>query len=96
MTEELKIIMDALTQLGAHGKEAFVWWLIVKYVLHYATIGFFIATAGFVITRIVKAIRTHQDECRLVAELALKAGVRPCSYYDRQEFGRMYEWIRSK
>lgn len=96
MTEELKIVMETIGQLGQAGKEAFIWWLVVNYVLHYLTVGFFISVTGFVITRIVRAVRTNQDECKIVAEVAIKAGVRPCNYYDRNEFATMYEWVRGK
>lgn len=29
--DELKLITDAITTLGTHGKDAFVWFLIMKY-----------------------------------------------------------------
>lgn len=29
--EELKIVMEAIAQLGQAGKEAFVWWLVLTY-----------------------------------------------------------------
>lgn len=28
--EELKLILEAVSQLGAQGKEAFIWWLILE------------------------------------------------------------------
>jgi hypothetical protein len=96
VSEELKIIMETIGQLGQAGKEAFIWWLLMKYLLHYATVGLFIVVAGFSLNRLISAIRTHQDECKLVAEIAAKSGVRPCNYYDRNEFGKMYEWVRAQ
>ncbi len=30
-TEELKMILEAIASLGASGKEAFIWWLALKY-----------------------------------------------------------------
>ena len=29
MTEELKVVMEAIQSLGADGKQAFVWWLVL-------------------------------------------------------------------
>ena len=37
-TEELKIIMDALVSLGEAGKSGFIWWLVMKYGLHYLAV----------------------------------------------------------
>jgi hypothetical protein len=31
MTEELKLILETIAQLGAAGKEAFIWWLALTY-----------------------------------------------------------------
>lgn len=30
-TEQLKMILDAFTAMGANGKEAFVWWLLAEH-----------------------------------------------------------------
>ena len=43
MSDELKIIMDTIAQLGQAGKEAFIWWLIVKYALNYLSVMFCIS-----------------------------------------------------
>jgi len=94
LSEELKIIMDTIAQLGQAGKEAFIWWLLVKYVAYYFVVLAFFVAASACIFRIVQAVRTHQDECRIVAEVAVKCGVRQCCYYDRQELNKMFDWVR--
>ena len=33
--EELKLITDAITTLGVQGKEAFIWFLVIKYGFQY-------------------------------------------------------------
>lgn len=94
MQEELKMILEALTSLGANGKEAFIWWLLLKYALHYFVVLVLILAAAFIGARIILAIRTVQEECRIVFEVALRAGVRPGHYYDRTELNKMIDWVR--
>jgi hypothetical protein len=96
MTEELKIIMETIGQLGQAGKEAFIWWLVVKYVLHYVTVVFVIGCFGFVVLRITKATKDYQDECKLVEELAQKVGVYRGYGITADNIREMQDWIRSK
>jgi hypothetical protein len=96
MSEELRIIMETIGQLGQAGKEAFIWWLVVKYVLHYATLCFFILVTGFVVFRIVSAVKGHHQECRIASEVALKSSVRPHLYYSNDEYDKMYDWVRKQ
>ena len=96
MTEELRIIMETIGQLGQAGKEAFIWWLVMSYLFRYLTVGFFIAILGFISCRIIAAVKGHQQECRIVSEIAQKAGVRPSCYYDREQYNKMFEWTRKQ
>ena len=96
MSEELRIIMETIGQLGQAGKEAFIWYLIVKYVLHYATVCFFILVTGFVAFRIVSAVKGHQQECRIVSEVATKSGVRQSFYYTVDEYSKLYDLVRKQ
>ena len=63
-TEELKIIMDALVQLGEAGKAGFIWWLVMEYALYYATIISFIIgvviTVRMVATKLVSITHGNQ------------------------------------
>lgn len=52
-TEEIKLITDLLSSLGANGKEAFIWWLLINYLAHYVTILLSIGVAGFVVIHVV-------------------------------------------
>jgi hypothetical protein len=46
MTEELKIVMETLSQMGEVGKEAFIWWLIFDKLLY--VLSWLISFAGIV------------------------------------------------
>ena len=66
-TEELKIIMDALVQLGEAGKSGFIWWLILKYGAHYFTVlSLIVAVAWTVRVLIMKVMAgTHGNQLGL-------------------------------
>ena len=99
MSEELKIIMDTIAQLGQSGKEAFVWYLVIKYALHYFTVLTFIAAVSFVAVRIVNAVRACQDDTQVAMLVSEVSGVRESAYYgqfNRREISAMRDWIRSK
>ena len=68
-TEELKIIMDALVQLGEAGKSGFIWWLVMKYAMHYVTVIFFIAAAAFTVRMIAQNIVATSHGNQLGMEL---------------------------
>ena len=59
-TEEIKLITDLLQSLGENGKEAFIWWLAVKYVAWYVTILIGIDIGGFFVVRVVAAFNGEQ------------------------------------
>lgn len=64
--EELKLIADTITSLGAQGKEAFIWWVVLE------TIPSFLLWSGFigVLYYVVSLIRSYASnhifyiECR--------------------------------
>jgi hypothetical protein len=68
-TEELKIIMDALVSLGEAGKSGFIWWLVMKYALHYAATFAFIVGAVVVIRMVVNKFATITHGNQLGMEL---------------------------
>ena len=49
-TEELKMILEAISSLGASGKEAFIWWMVFKYGLSYLT-ALVLIVAGAIVLR---------------------------------------------
>lgn len=71
-TEELKMVLETIGQLGAAGKEAFIVWLAAKY-------GFALIQAGMVlcgilglpwmITRCILKYGKYADELREIAKL---------------------------
>lgn len=64
--EELKLIADTITSLGAQGKEAFIWWVVLE------TIPPFLLWSGFIgvmyygisLIRAYAASQTFFTECR--------------------------------
>jgi len=91
MSEELKIIMDTIAQLGTAGKEAFIWWLLIKYALHYAVVLVFILCATLAIFKIAKEVRASQAESGIAERVAKAAGLS----YSRNAAGvsQCYKWI---
>lgn len=69
-TEELKLIIDAIRQLGAEGKSAFVWWLVVDKVV--PTLGWLLTWGSLllVVMRIVKTVWGTHDYARSDLEMA--------------------------
>lgn len=45
--EELKIITEAITSLGAQGKEGFIWWLVMKYGLDFLGVLLLVVSIAF-------------------------------------------------
>lgn len=64
--EELKLIADTITSLGAQGKEAFIWWVVLE------TIPSFLLWSGFIgvlyygisLIRAYACSHTFFTECR--------------------------------
>mgnify|MGYP000137256316 CR=1 FL=1 len=59
--DELKLITDTIMALGAEGKSAFIWYLMVKYVLSAITNLAGGAIIAYVILKIVKAVATNAE-----------------------------------
>ena len=87
-TEELKIIMDALVQLGEAGKMGFIWWLVMKYALHYATIVCFIVGVVVAIKTIANkfASLTHGNQLGLELSLLLKTSESQYRGWDNESY----------
>ena len=74
-TEELKMVMDALSSLGANGKEAFIWWMVISYGSR-LVIGLMVLCAAigipYVITRCIAA---HSARGRALQVIGERLGV---------------------
>ena len=55
--DELKLITDTIMALGAEGKSAFIWYLMVKYVLSAVTNLVGGCLAAYVVLKITQAIK---------------------------------------
>ena len=71
--EELKLILEALASLGAAGKEAFIWWLVVAKIVQPAMI---LAGVIAVTWIIVKAVGKFNDEHAALDTIAKELGMR--------------------
>lgn len=91
-TEELKMLLDALTSMGSAGKEAFIWWLVADKVLP-VMLGTLIAILGAIILlRLIKRAWDHDKENQLVAAIA---GLLPeCRINGSIALGKLYEEVR--
>lgn len=73
--EELKLILDMLGQLGAQGKEAFVWWVVLDKIPSLLIWIFVLATVCFMSNKLYKAClestQAHQD----LRHIAIMLGV---------------------
>lgn len=84
MSEELKIIMETIGQLGQAGKEAFIWWLIVKYALHYFTVLFFMVMVLIAIRIVVYRIAATTHGNQLGVELCALLDVPDGRHWDSE------------
>lgn len=76
MSEELQIIMNTISQLGQAGKEAFIWWLVVNYLLHYLAVTVILCVVSFALVRIVKHITAMSYGNQLGSELCALLNVK--------------------
>ena len=93
MTEELKIVMETITGLGQAGKEAFVWWLLIKYALYYFTMIFFVSAAGFVICKIANKVKEAQQDSAIARRVAKEAGIDNEFYLNTEDLAKCHRWL---
>jgi hypothetical protein len=74
-TEELKMILDAMTSLGANGKEAFIWWLALKYGTALLTSGMILTAVLGVPYLILRTVRQASARNAALKEIANAVGV---------------------
>jgi len=64
--EQLKLVLETVQQLGAQGKEAFIWWVVLDKVL--PVLGWLITFAGLmtVVFWLIRAVQSaNEDAARL-------------------------------
>ena len=89
--KELELIIQAITQLGEAGKEAFIWWLFVDK----GITSLLIATALFLAYKLViRLIRAFADAP--IERLRDEMGVGSPGPLFRSEYEQMIHWIREK
>jgi hypothetical protein len=91
MTEELKIIMETIGQLGQAGKDAFMWWLLIKYGMSYLLGLVAVSVIGYVVFRIAKFVHFSSTDTDLVKRLCTKMGC--VGQYGNFEREKMYEKV---
>ena len=72
MTEELKVVMEAIQSLGADGKQAFIWWLIFRFAETVLTLAA-LFTAGVIALKTLRTIVFHAGTMAIIKH---RCGVR--------------------
>ena len=89
--KDLELIIQAITQLGEAGKEAFIWWLFVDK----GITSLLIATALFLAYKLViRLIRAFADAP--IERLRDEMGVGSPGPLVRSEYEQMIHWIRER
>ena len=58
--EEIKVVMEAIQGLGSDAKIAFIWWLVINFVLRYLFVSGTVITVFVIIFKLVSPlIRNH-------------------------------------
>ena len=73
--EELKMVLDAIATLGVNGKEAFIWWLVLKYGSSLITSVMFLIGALCVPYLVLRTIRQLSRSNTALKEIAKNLGV---------------------
>lgn len=72
-TEELKMIVDMLSSLGANGKEAFIWWLVAQYGLSFINDVAFFACFAFAVVKVAIVVSKYYENARHGSGVAMNA-----------------------
>lgn len=74
-TEELKMVLEAISSLGAAGKEAFIWWLALKYGSSLVSMFLISAVAVVIAYMVLRLVKTCNRSDQAVRNLAARLGV---------------------
>ena len=94
--ETMGQLIQMFAQLGGDAKQAFIFYLVAKYVLQYVTFMFFFVVVYLVIVRVILSVRINTKESQITSEVAAKAEVRPHAYYSESDFTQMRTWIQKQ
>ena len=86
--EELKLVLEALTTLGAAGKEAFIWWLVFDKLIPATVALVAIVLCANAVFRLISAMSDNQG-----ARLRDLMGVGSSGPMIKSEWKEMAEWI---
>ena len=89
--KELELVLATIANLGAAGKEAFIWWLVFDKFLFF--IGFLCAI--FVIYKVIMAIRNRRDR-EIAIAVARAAGFDSYDEHNGPQFRKCMAWVESK
>lgn len=89
--EQLKLVVEAISQLGIQGKEAFIWWLLFDKMLPVIC---WLTTLVFVGVCIFKLVRLlHGNEGKLM-DIRDMLEVGSPGFFTEEEFGSVVREIR--
>lgn len=90
--EELKLIIQTISQLGDAGKEAFIWWLVIDKGLSFVGwLTFILLVYRFGVT----ALRISLSDVMSV-QIRDAMGIGSGPYVDRDEYKQMIAWINER
>lgn len=90
--EELKLILEAVAQLGAQGKEAFIWWLVLEKGLNFVAIMSAIIGTCLIAKHIIRCLTYEQTLRDALGSMGIYSGWNISNY----DLRRMFDWIESK
>ena len=90
--KELELILQAVTQLGDAGKEAFIWWLVLDKL--FGTLCILTIVGAFVFLGL-KVIGIYTSEKQL-EQLRSEMGISNYGSVVPSEFREMLNWIRAR
>lgn len=92
--EELKLIVDTITALGVQGKEAFIWWLVAKYLVNAVFgMGMFLI-GGITVWKVVKLLIGANHEQQMLREIRSIVSAGAYGAYDLHDHGVVIQRIR--
>lgn len=89
---ELQLVLNAMTTLGAAGKEAFIWWLVMEKGLAFIC-GMSVIALGVFIT---VSVRNSYSDSKRLQTLRDIMHVGAIGHITDSEFREMVEWVTKR
>ena len=67
--EQLKMVIELISQLGVHGKEAFIWWLVLDKVLPVIGWGITLVAFSYTILKVIKEVSGHENHLQSIRDV---------------------------